>query len=89
MIHAHDSENESDEDEEDENTSEYQWCMHCERAYRRGEHRMVGDIPMCPYPDCDGDIFMDGWDWDQFREPLPQYPEVPEHGVKYPMYPSK
>lgn len=89
MIHSHDIEDESDEDEEDENTSEYQWCLHCERAYRKGEHRMVGDIPMCPYQDCNGDVFMDGWDWDKFREPLPQYPEIPEFGVKYPMYPSK
>jgi len=78
-----------DENEEDELRSDYQWCMHCERAFKRGEHRMVGDIRMCPYPGCGGDVFSDGWDWDQFREPLPQYPAVPEFGVKYPMYPSK
>lgn len=63
--------------------------MHCERAYKHGEHRMVNGIAMCPYPDCNGDVFSDGWDWDHFREPLPQYPAVPAHGVKYPMYPPK
>ncbi len=92
MIRPHDIEDLSDEDEEededDEPRSDYQWCMHCERAYKRGEHRMVGGIRMCPYPGCGGDVFSDGWDWDRFREPLPQYPAVPEFGIKYPMYPT-
>lgn len=83
-----DSEVEEDE-EDDEEKSDFIWCMHCERAYKRGEHRMVGDIPKCPYPGCGGDVFSDGWDWDMFREPLPQYPEIPEFGVKYPMYPKE
>lgn len=93
MIRPHDVEDLSDEDEEEDEDdgprSDYQWCMHCERAYKRGEHRMVVDIAMCPYPGCGGDVFSDGWDWDRFREPLPQYPAVPEFGVKYPMYPPK
>ncbi len=78
-----------DSDEDEEEVSDYIWCMHCERAYKRGEHRMVGDIPMCPYAGCGGDTFMDGWDWDRFREPLPQYPSIPEPGKNYPMYPLK
>jgi hypothetical protein len=89
MIRPYDIEDLSDEDEGDEPRSDYQWCMHCERAYKRGEHRMVGDIAMCTYPGCGGDVFSDGWDWDRFREPLPQYPPVPEFGVKYPMYPTE
>jgi hypothetical protein len=77
-----------DEDEQDEVRSPYQWCLHCERAYARGEHRMRHGLRMCPYDGCDGDTFMDGWDWDRFRAPLPQYPAIPEFGVKYPMYPE-
>ena len=80
---------EEDDDDGDETQSDHQWCMHCERAYKRGEHRMISGIPMCPYPGCNGDTFSDGWDWDYFREPLPQYPAIPEYGVKYPMYPPK
>lgn len=78
-----------DLDEDDEARSAYQWCLHCERTYKRGEHRLVGDILMCPYDGCNGDTFSDGWDWDQFRSELPQYPAVPELGKKYPMYPPK
>lgn len=90
MIRPQDIEDSSSEEdeEEDEAQSDYQWCLHCERAYKRGEHRLVGDIEMCPYEKCSGDTFMDGWDWDQFREQLPQYPEIPEEGVKYPQYPT-
>ena len=92
MIRPHDIEdlsakNEEDE-EDDEQRSDYQWCMHCERAYKRGEHRLIHGLRMCPYEGCNGDVFMDGWDWDTFREPLPQYPVIPEHGTKYPMYPT-
>jgi len=89
MIRPHDIDNLSDEDEEEESRSDYQWCLHCERAYKRGEHRMVNGLRMCPYQGCHGDAVYDGWDWDRFREPLPQYPAVPEFGVKYPMYPTE
>lgn len=77
-----------DEDEGDEACSPYQWCLHCERAYKRGEHQMIHGLRMCPYPGCDGDTVIDGWDWDKFRVSLPQYPEIPELGVKYSMYPT-
>lgn len=89
MISSDDIETDDDEDGDDEPRSDYQWCMHCERAYRRGEHRLIGDLKMCPFEGCSGDTFMDGWDWDRFREPLPQYPAIPEFGVEYPMYPPK
>lgn len=94
MIRPHDenlSVDDEDEDSEAEDNdirSDYRWCMHCERTYKRGEHRMFGGIRMCPYPDCGGDTFSDSWDWDHFRDPLPQYPAIPEHGVKYTMYPT-
>lgn len=72
-----------------EDRSQYLWCLHCERTYRRGEYRLVRDLQMCPYPDCSGDTVIDGWDWAKVREELPQYPEVPEHNVVYPLYPER
>ena len=49
---------------------------------------MIHGLRMCPYPGCNGNTFADGWDWDQFRSTLPQYPEIPEFGIRYPMYPT-
>ena len=64
----------------------YLWCMHCERAYVRGEYRPEGGLQMCPYTGCDGDTVIDAWDWDSIREQNPSYPENPVEGVVYPMY---
>jgi hypothetical protein len=78
---------EPDPDESiDDGTSEYQWCLHCERAYKRGEHRLIDGFEMCPYVDCDGDTVMDGWSWPSVREHHSDYPEVPEKGKTYPLY---
>lgn len=85
MIRLQDTEDAYDWEEP---CSDYQWCLHCERTYKRGEHRMIHGLRMCPYSGCDGDTVMDGWDWDQLRSQLPQYPAIPEPGVKYPMYPT-
>jgi len=73
-------------DSTDEGTSEYQWCLHCERAYKRGEHRMIHGLRMCPYDDCDGDTVLDGWSWPEVREGHPDYPEVPVISKTYPLY---
>ena len=70
----------------DDGTSEYQWCLHCERAYKRGEHRLIDGLEMCPYEDCDGDTVLDGWAWPSVREGHSDYPEVPECGKVYPLY---
>ncbi len=64
----------------------YLWCLHCERAYVRGEYRPVGDLQMCPYAGCDGDTVVDAWDWEAIREGHPDYPENPVEGTVYPMY---
>jgi len=80
--------------------SGYLWCLHCERTYRYGEFRLVKvrgfkyhgwgppdhELQMCPYSDCNGDTVLDGWKWEDVREGHPDYPEVPEHGVVYPLY---
>ncbi len=70
---------------------QYYWCLHCERAYKKEELRTVvtGDgsmLEMCHYTDCDGDAFLDAWDWEKIREGNPEYPQVPEIGKHYPMY---
>ena len=66
--------------------SVYLWCLHCERAYRRGECREVDGLQMCPYEGCNGDTVMDGWSWGSVREQHPDYPVIPAKGVLYPLY---
>ena len=64
---------------------DYYWCLHCERAYRRGEFRVIGKLQMCPYTGCDGDAVIDAWDWRSIRQDN-GYPEEPTEGIVYPMY---
>ncbi len=68
--------------------SEYIWCLHCERTYKRGEHRLVGGLKMCPYEGCDGDTFLDAWDWAKIQGANPEYPKTPVEGTVYPQYSS-
>jgi len=58
--------------------SEFEWCLHCERAFKTGFRKIIPDHntdanQYCPYPTCDGsaiDI---------------SYGELPEIGVRYPL----
>lgn len=82
--------------------SGYLWCLHCERAYKYGEYRIERteaftvdhytvdaiELEMCPYPDCDGDAYMDAFDWESIRENNPKYPKIPKRDEVYPMYPE-
>jgi len=34
-------------------------CLHCGRAYKIGEFRLIKGMQMCPYEGCDGDTVMD------------------------------
>lgn len=65
------------------------WCMHCERCYTYGWYRVRKDrgqnLHMCPYEDCDGDVFMDAKRWSKIQS-VNAYPEEPELGKRYPMY---
>ncbi len=79
----------SGKEPESEVVSDFAWCLHCERTYSRGLHRVVDDQEMCPYPECDGDIDMDGWDWEQVRSENPDYTEIPIEGVIYPFHRSR
>lgn len=66
----------------------WRWCLHCERCYRSGSFRLIDGLKMCPYPDCDGDTFLDGSSWEEIRWWAwgRDFPVVPELGVRYPMY---
>ena len=66
-----------------EGTSDYVWCLHCERTYTRAE---ADKLDWCPYDDCDGDTFMDAWDWDRVRDIDARYPVVPVRGKTYSQY---
>lgn len=71
-----------------DDTEKFLWCLHCERTYRKGEHRVSkrGE-QVCAYRDCDGDTVLDAWNWQKVRDGLEdQYPEEPVHGVVYPLY---
>lgn len=72
-----------------ETSSEYLWCLHCERTYENGKWRNENGMQMCPYPDCGGDAVIDAWEWEKVREANPDYPERPEAGKVYPLYPPK
>jgi len=62
----------------------YLWCLHCERAYKYGEYRQVGDLQLCPYENCGGDTVMDARDWNHCRRE--DEPIIPEHGKFYSEY---
>jgi len=65
------------------------WCLHCERTYKRGEFRQIGNLQMCPYADCDGDTVVDAWEWESVRDAHPKYPKIPEKGDIYLLYPER
>jgi hypothetical protein len=67
----------------------WQWCLHCERTYRAGEHREVGGIEMCPYEGCSGDTVVDPWPWKRILAIHPGYPKEPERGEIYALYVRK
>ena len=74
----------------------YLLCILCGKAalideYKEGEAKKViinhveyevDAFPKCPSEGCRGDIG-DALDWDEVRKHHPEYPEIPEHGVKY------
>jgi len=68
----------------------YMYCIHCERTYKHGEHRIRTDLKeylqMCPYEDCDGDTVLDSKEWSVIRESHPNYPDTPVHGVVYSLH---
>jgi hypothetical protein len=80
------SDKEDKTDEDDVRKGDWVWCLHCERCYQVGESRKKHGLELCPYPDCDGDTFLDKWTWKHIRQIHPDYPEIPERGKIYPLY---
>jgi len=77
---------EGDQISREKKRSDYLWCLHCERTYKRGKFRKVGDLQMCPYEGCDGDTVLDAIDWENIRYHHPEYPQIPEEDKVYPEY---
>lgn len=68
-------------------TSDYVWCIHCERTFGIDEFRYDEDnLLLCHYEDCDGTL-IDAIDWDIFRgwnkEKKPNLPNIPQKGKLY------
>lgn len=76
--------------------ADYLWCLHCERAYARSQARTEhvsdpefgeADLLLCAYEDCDGDVEMEAWSWEQVRKGREdRYPEQPAWGTVYPQF---
>lgn len=43
-------------------------------------------LKCCPYPECDGSLLGDSWDWDNVRQRHPSWPRIPVRGVEYDPY---
>lgn len=70
-------------------SGDFFWCLQCQRAYLRTElrfERVNGTVyRKCHYNDCDGND-RDACEWtDVRRNSIGKYPEIPEHGVRYPV----
>lgn len=72
------------------------WCLHCERVSVESEWVRDSDnfgVRTCPYEGCDGGLMGDGWDYyrtragDSVDPRMEHWPEKPERGVVYPLYP--
>jgi hypothetical protein len=61
----------------------YLWCLHCERAHLRVDWVSNGaECPKCRTG------ALDAWAWSKVAKPN-DYPDKPEIGMQYPLYPSK
>ena len=69
-----------------ESDTDYLWCVVCERTFRRGHYRQVGEHRLCPYDQCEGGLLFEPWEWTQVRRANPDYPRVPSEDVLYPFF---
>ena len=73
-------------------SSDFSWCLHCERAFQYGTERIIDGLKYCHYEGCDGLGMGDLWEWEKVRLPYEgdpgreTYPEIPELGEIYPLY---
>ena len=84
MINIQDIKQETVHDPAEE-TQRWMWCQRCQRCYAEGEHRLVKGIKLCPYEECLGLIFIDGWPWSRIQKTyINDYPKIPEREIIYP-----
>ncbi len=57
------------------------WCLNCERTFYL---ESLNWKSKCAYEDC-GAWRWDLWEWKEIRKLIPDYPEVPIEGKKYPL----
>lgn len=62
------------------------WCLKCEQTFRQPERQLLGQ--QCPVCKNRGSVYR--WASDEWpRSENPDYPEIPELGKVYPLYPEK
>jgi hypothetical protein len=64
------------------------WCMNCERAYQRHQHVLANGKRRCPYG-CGASVDASQWEWSDLRRNHAHYPEAPEPGVVYVLFPAR
>jgi len=66
------------------------WCLQCQRVSLESQWKPTGytcwDWWKCPYEDCPGGLWTDGWDYEVLRREHADWPENPEPGVVYALY---
>jgi hypothetical protein len=62
----------------------WEWCLTCEKPFPASDwQRADWDCPLC------GSGTQNMWPWSTVRAANPAYPEQPERGVLYPLYPVR
>ena len=69
--------------EDGEKPDDWMYCIHCECVSRREKWERADG---CPRKRCSASP-LDAWPWSHMRRCIPEYPETPEDGRYYPMYP--
>jgi hypothetical protein len=69
-------------------TSDFHWCLICERSFRRDRYRLVDGKRLCPTPGCEGGQLFEPWEWTRVLAANPDYPPIPLEDVAYPFFGS-
>ena len=67
-------------------SSDFHWCLVCERAFRNYRYRLVEGRARVPYAGCDGGRLFEPWEWTRVLSANPDYPPVPLEDVAYPFF---
>jgi len=66
------------------------WCLNCQMGFNLEDHRklQMAKAKAGNVCECVAYMAVDGIDWGDFRVDHPDYPEIPEKGVVYLLYPE-